>query len=79
MNAPEPIPPAFKAGPASDLSLHHYRVTIEHLREPQGGEPLDRPLVFDTTHQDPLILLFIAERLHAAAATPRHLGLARPL
>ena len=73
MNAPEPMPQQFCA-----LSDHRYRVTIEHLHTPHQGEPLDAPLVFETTHQDSLVLLFIAERLHTRAPSQRR-GSTRPI
>ena len=73
MNAPEPLPQQFCA-----LSDHRYRVTIEHLYTPHAGEALDAPLVFETTHQDSLVLLFIAERLRMQAPSRRH-GSTRPI
>lgn len=48
------------------MKPHQYRVTIEHLSTPHPGDPLDAPLVFETTSQDALILLFIVNRLRAS-------------
>lgn len=42
---------------------HRYRVTVEHLSTPHAGDPLDPPLVFETSNQDALMLLFIVNRL----------------
>ena len=47
------------------MKAHQYRVTIEHLSTPHIDEPLDAPLVFETTSQDALMLLFIVNRLRA--------------
>ncbi len=47
----------------AQLNNHQYRVTIEHLYTPHVGDTLDPPLVFDTTSQDALMLLFIVNRL----------------
>ena len=47
------------------MQAHQYRVTIEHLSTPYIDEPLDAPLVFETTSQDALMLLFIVNRLRA--------------
>lgn len=48
--------------------LHRYRVTIEHLFTPHLDDPLYPPLVFETTNQDALMLLFIVNRLRAQLA-----------
>lgn len=48
------------------MKPHQYRVTIEHLSTPHPGDPLDAPLVFETTSQDALMLLFIVNRLRAS-------------
>jgi hypothetical protein len=45
------------------MNAHQYRVTIEHLHTPYPGEPLDQPLVFETSSRDALMLLFIVNRL----------------
>jgi hypothetical protein len=45
------------------MNAHRYRVTVEHTYSPHPGEPLDPPLVFDTTSQDALMLLLIVNRL----------------
>ena len=34
------------------MNAHRYRVTVEHTYTPHPGDPLDPPLVFDTTSQD---------------------------
>ncbi len=47
------------------MQTHQYRVTIEHLSTPHLNEPLDQPLVFETTSQDALMLLFIVNRLRS--------------
>ena len=47
------------------MQAHQYRVTIEHLSTPHLDAPLDAPLVFETTSQDALMLLFIVNRLRA--------------
>lgn len=47
------------------MKAHQYRVTIEHLSTPHIDEALDAPLVFETTSQDALMLLFIVNRLRA--------------
>ena len=47
------------------MKAHQYRVTIEHLSTPHLDQPLDAPLVFETTSQDALMLLFIVNRLRA--------------
>jgi hypothetical protein len=44
-------------------NCHQYRVTIEHLHTPHAGDTLDPPLVFETTSEDALMLLFIVNRL----------------
>ena len=44
---------------------HQYRVTIEHTYTPHAGDALDPPLVFNTTSQDALMLLFIVNRLRS--------------
>jgi hypothetical protein len=45
------------------MNAHQYRVTIEHLYTPHAADPLDPPLVFETSSQDALMLLFIVNRL----------------
>jgi hypothetical protein len=47
------------------MNAHQYRVTIEHLYTPHADDALDPPLVFDTTSQDALMLLFIVNRLRS--------------
>ena len=47
------------------MNAHRYRVTIEHLYTPHAGDGLDPTLVFDTTSQDALMLLFIVNRLRS--------------
>jgi hypothetical protein len=42
---------------------HRYRVTVEHLYTPHTGDALDPPLVFETSNQEALMLLFIVNRL----------------
>ena len=44
---------------------HQYRVTIEHLYTPHSGDALDPPLVFETTSQDALMLMFLVNRLRS--------------
>jgi len=70
------------------MQAHQYRVTIEHLSTPHLDQPLDSPLVFETTSQDALMLLFIVNRLRGGLggnvgsgildATPRRFS-TRPL
>jgi len=47
------------------MNAHRYRVTIEHLFTPHEDAVLDAPLIFETTSQDALMLLFIVNRLRA--------------
>ena len=47
------------------MNAHQYRVTIEHLYTPHAADPLDPPLVFETSSQDALMLLFIVNRLRS--------------
>ena len=55
--------------------VHRYRVTIEHLFTPHLDDPLDPPLVFETTNQDALMLLFIVNRLRAQLVPETDLSL----
>ena len=48
------------------MKAHQYRVTIEHLSTPHIDEPLDAALVFETSSQDALMLLFIVNRLRSS-------------
>ena len=52
------------------MNAHRYRVTVEHLYTPHAGDPLDPPLVFDTTSQDALMLLLIGNRLRGQLGVP---------
>ena len=52
------------------MNAHRYRVTVEHLYTPHTGDPLDPPLVFDTTSQDALMLLLIVNRLRGQLGVP---------
>jgi hypothetical protein len=54
-----------------DAARHRYRVTVEHVHTPHAGDPLDPPLVFETSNQDALMLLFIVNRLRGGACEMR--------
>lgn len=45
------------------MNAHQYRVTVEHLYSPHPGEALDPPLVFETSSQDALMLLYLVNRM----------------
>lgn len=72
------------------MNAHRYRVTVEHLYTPHQGDPLDPPLVFETTSQDALMLLLLVNRLRGqlgvaeddfvtATPPPRRRAATRPL
>jgi hypothetical protein len=68
---------------------HRYRVTVEHLYTPHTEDPLDPPLVFETSNQDALMLLFLVNRLRGGPsveedvlvinARPERRGSTRPM
>jgi hypothetical protein len=51
------------------MNAHRYKVTVEHLYTPHAGDPLDPPLVFETTSQDALMLLLLVNRLRGQLGT----------
>ena len=60
------------------MNAHQYRVTIEHLYTPHAADPLDPPLVFETSSQDALMLLFIVNRLRGQLGTEADCFMADP-
>lgn len=51
------------------MKQHRYRISVEHLADPQGRPPVDAtPLVFETGNHDDI--LKIVERLRGHPALP---------